>query len=207
MNNDAPVAPAPFKKIASLLHASRAECLVQKRPRELLLSMQLQGASSVNPDVLQAKVRVRLSPLVSPAREDSPPGQPVLAALPPAPAAATAELASHPHDHTRPGETAAQPDLPEPGPGEAGRPSRHTASACTRALLSRAKCLVFWSTSHVESPGPARPAPVSPSCPPLLRTLDRLMREHSQRQTLLGTFLHFVHHNRLNKRSRSLPEP
>lgn len=72
MHNDAPVAPAPFKIIASFLHATWAERLVQKRPRELLLPVQLQGASSANPDVLQAKVRVRLSPLISPAREDSP---------------------------------------------------------------------------------------------------------------------------------------
>lgn len=71
MNDDSAVTPAPFKKIASVLHASRVEGLVQERPRELLLSMQLQGAASVNADELQAKVRVWLHAVIRPRREDS----------------------------------------------------------------------------------------------------------------------------------------
>lgn len=121
MHNDAPVAPAPFKIIASFLHATWAERLVQKRPRELLLPMQLQGASSANPDVLQAKVRVRLSPLISPAREDSPQ---VSLSLWHCPGSRCGHhRASHTHDHTSSGQTASRLALPEPGPGDAGRPA------------------------------------------------------------------------------------
>lgn len=71
MNNDATVTPGPFKKIASLLHATWVKSLVQKGPRELLLPMQLEGTSFVYANVLEAKVRVRLGAFISPARENS----------------------------------------------------------------------------------------------------------------------------------------
>lgn len=71
MNDDATVTPAPFKKVATLLHSARVQRLVQKCPGELLLSVQLEGASSADPDVLQAVVRVRWETFVSPARENS----------------------------------------------------------------------------------------------------------------------------------------
>lgn len=76
MNNDSTVTPAPFEKIASLLHATWVKGLVQKRPRELFLSVQLQSASSVDADVLLAKVGVRPNTVVSPVREDSSPSRP-----------------------------------------------------------------------------------------------------------------------------------
>lgn len=69
MNNDPTMTPAPFKKIASFLHATRAKGLVEKCPRELFLSMQLKGAAFADSDVLQAKVRVRLNPFISPRRQ------------------------------------------------------------------------------------------------------------------------------------------
>lgn len=76
MDNDSTMTPAPFKKIASFLHATWAKGLAQKRPGELFLSMQLKGASSANANVLQAKVRVRLNNLISPMRENSSQSQP-----------------------------------------------------------------------------------------------------------------------------------
>ena len=71
MNDDSTVTPAPLKKIASILHATWVKGLVQKRPGELFLAVQLQGASLANPNVLQPEVGVRLSAFVSPTREDS----------------------------------------------------------------------------------------------------------------------------------------
>ena len=73
MNNDSTVTPAPFEKITSLFHATGVKSLVQKCPRELLLSMQLKGTSSVDADVLEAKVRVWLNVFISPTRENSSP--------------------------------------------------------------------------------------------------------------------------------------
>ena len=58
MDNDSTVTPAPFKKIASLFQATRVKSLVQKCPGELLLSMQLKGTSSVDTNVLEAKVGI-----------------------------------------------------------------------------------------------------------------------------------------------------
>lgn len=69
MNNDSTVTPAPLKKISSLLHASRTKGLVEKRPGEFFLSVQLKSASSAHSDVLQAIVRVRLDAFISPVRE------------------------------------------------------------------------------------------------------------------------------------------
>lgn len=69
MNNDSTVTPAPFKKISSLLHASRTKGLVEKCPGEFFLSVQLKSASSAHSDVLQAIVRVWFDAFISPARE------------------------------------------------------------------------------------------------------------------------------------------
>lgn len=73
MNDDSTVAPAPLKKIASVLQAPRVQGLVQKRPGELFLAVQLQGAALAHSEVLQPEVGVRLDTFIRPAsgREDS----------------------------------------------------------------------------------------------------------------------------------------
>ena len=64
------------------------------------------------------------------------------------------------------------------------------------ALLSGSKYAIFWSISDVGSPGPGLHTLVY-SWLLILRTLNCLKREHSQRQILHGIFLYLVHHNLL----------
>lgn len=64
VDNDTPVAPAPFKVISTFFHATRMKSLVQESPGQLFLSMDLKSATFADSKVLLSKVRVWLAAVI-----------------------------------------------------------------------------------------------------------------------------------------------
>lgn len=64
VDNDASVPPASLKQVVVLVALSRVKGLVEERPRQLLLSVDLESSSSPHTNVLPPKVAVFLITII-----------------------------------------------------------------------------------------------------------------------------------------------